>query len=244
MDRRSFLHTFISVPALTPLWLAAKSTHHSGELYLISDEPAEYLPRLLAEAEGFQPAKGTSFAFLSPHPVEPLLRTQLEKRGWTAAADPGRAHLTLSCSPLHTPFRPSFTFVRDGRIWDIRSRRLQSLWENMGQRSGSAALLTIAGFRPQPAKAPPGRFAAVYQEGRLRERIPLDHAQRMRIPARGGSLVVQVEKGSARVVESPCRHQICRCTPPVRVSGERIICAPNHIFLEIQGSSGLDTVIG
>jgi hypothetical protein len=47
-----------------------------------------------------------------------------------------------------------------------------------------------------------------------------------------------------RVVESPCRHQICRCTPPILVPGERIICAPNHLFLEIQGAPGLDTVIG
>jgi hypothetical protein len=55
---------------------------------------------------------------------------------------------------------------------------------------------------------------------------------------------VRVESGSARVVESPCLHQICRNTPPISLSGERVICAPHHFLLEIQGPSGLDTVIG
>jgi len=244
MDRRHFLHMFLTAPALTPLWLAAKQTRHSGELYLISDEPADYLPVLLTESRGFQPIDGTSFAFLSPHPHRQQLQSQLERRGWSPAAVATHAHLTLSFSPLANPARPSFTFVRDGRIWDIRSRRLRALWDLMGQRSGRSTGLTIAGFRTEPPRAVPGRLAAVYQDGRLKERIPLDRARLVRLPAGGGYLAVQVEDGSARVVESPCRHQICRCTPPITAAGERIICAPNHLLLEILGPSGLDTVIG
>ena len=245
MDRRRFLHTFLTAPALTPLLLAAKQPHHSGELFLISEEPEDYLPVLLAESAGFLPAAGKTFAFISPHPRQQPLRHRLERRGWVPAAVPSRAHLTLSFSPLRSPARPSFTFVREGRIWDVRSRKLRALWDAMGQRSRPSVSLTIAGFRPEPHHGTPGRFAAVYQDGRLRERLPLDRAETASFPTRrGGALVVRVEKGAARVVESPCRHQICLCTPPISMAGERVICAPHHLLLEIQGPSGLDTVIG
>lgn len=245
MDRRRFLHMFLTAPALTPLLLAAEqATHHGGELFLISDKPEDYLPVLLAESAGFLPLAGKSFCFNSPHPQQQQLRQRLEKLGWAPAALPSRAHLRLSFSPLHSPSRPSFTFVREGRIWDVRSRKLRSLWDAMGQSSQPSASLTIAGFRPEPHPGTPGRFAAAYQDGRLRERFPLDRVESVSFPTRRGALVVRVEKGAARVVHSPCRHQICRYTPPISQAGERVVCAPSHFLLEIQGPSGLDTVIG
>jgi hypothetical protein len=245
MDRRRFLQTLISTaPALTPLVLAAKQTHHSGELYLISDEPQGYLPALLGEAEAFQPIASRTFAFLTPHPRGPQLRAGLMGQGWSPAADSARALLTLSFSPLSLSSRPSFTFVREGRIWDIRSRRLRSLWDRMGRHSAPSASLTIAGFQPDPHAQTRGEVAALYHQGRLKDRIPLDRPGRRILSAPGGRLVVQVLEGRARVVESPCRSQICRCTPPISLTGERIICAPNHVLLEILGPGGLDAVIG
>ena len=102
MDRRRFLHMFLTAPALTPLLLAAEqATHHGGELFLISDKPEDYLPVLLAESAGFLPLAGKSFCFNSPHPQQQQLRQRLEKLGWAPAALPSRAHLRLSPpSPL------------------------------------------------------------------------------------------------------------------------------------------------
>ena len=244
MDRRRFLHMFLTAPALTPLLLAAKPSSHSGDLYLISEEPEAYLPVLLAESADFLPTVGKTFSFNSPHPLQRQLRPCLEKQGWVPAAIPSRAHLTFSFSPLLSPSRPSFTFVREGRIWDVRSRKLRALWVAMGQSSQPSTSLTTVGFRPEPRPGALGRFAAVYQDGRLRERLPLDRAESVSFPTDRGALVVQVEKGGARVQESPCRHQICRHTPPISMTGDRIVCAPSHLLLEIQGTSGLDTVIG
>ena len=63
MDRRRFLHMFLTAPALTPLLLAAEqATHHGGELFLISDKPELYLPVLLAESAGFLPLAGKTFS--------------------------------------------------------------------------------------------------------------------------------------------------------------------------------------
>ena len=46
------------------------------------------------------------------------------------------------------------------------------------------------------------------------------------------------------VDQSCCRNKICVATAPVALAGERIICAPNHFLLEIEGTPFVDTVIG
>jgi hypothetical protein len=246
MDRRRFLQTFIStVPALTPLALAAAhAAPRDGELFLISDEPQAHLPALLREAEVFQPAGGRTFAFLTPHPDEQRLGQRLTGLGWTRASDAARAYMTLSFSPLTQPARPSFTFVRGGRIRDIRSRGLRSLWDRMDRNAPPATTLTIAGFRSDSQADRRGEFAAVFHGGRLRARLPLDRPGHHMIPAPDGRLVVRVSEGRARMQESPCRNRICLRTPPISMTGERLICAPHHLLLEIQGPGGLDAVIG
>lgn len=247
MDRRRFLQTFLSTaPALAPLALAAaKTTPRGGELYLISDEPEAVLPALMRGTEAFPPFGSRTFTFLTPHPREQRLRQRLTALGWTQAPDPERAYLTLSFGPLSQPARPSFTYVTDGRIRDLRSQRLRPLWERMGRDTSPASALTVVGFRPDHRYAHArGEVAALFHQGRLKARLPLDRAGERILSAPNGRLVVQVSEGRARVLESPCRNQVCRRTPPVSFTGERIICAPNHFLLEIQGAGGLDAVIG
>ena len=243
MDRRHFLNMFLAAPALAPLLLAAKQTGYSGELYLISDEPQEFLPLLMAEFAPFQTATKKTFAFLTFHPREQLLRADMKKRGWKEEADSSRAHLTLSFDLLRHTSRPSFTMVQDGHIKDVRSHRLRALWDLMGQRSRSSSL-TTAGFRAGPPAQVQGKFAVIFQDGKRKARLPLNRTDHRTWQTQAGALSVQVDQGRAKIVQSPCRHQICQNTPPVSLSGERIICAPSHFFLEIQGAPGLDTVIG
>ncbi len=244
MRRRRFLHTFLAAPALAPLLWVGKRPHPRGDLYLISDEPEAYLPLLLAESTGVQSVPHKTFTFHSPHPRRTRLLSILNGQGWAQEADPAQALLTLSFGVLRNPSRPSFTFVQDGRIRDIRSRKLRALWDQMGREARPSTSLTIAGFRPAPIRTPRGEFAAIYHEGHMVERIRLDRIERKTLTVRGGTIVVRVDHGSVRVAESPCRHQVCRRTRPITLSGQRIICAPNHLLLEIQGPQGLDTVIG
>ncbi len=243
MDRRHFLNMFLASPALAPLLLAAKLTAYSAELYVISDDPEESLPSLLAELSPSHSSSKQTFAFISPHPHQQQLRSSLERRGWREENESSRAHLTLSFSLLRHRARPSFTIVQDSQIKDVRSRKLRTLWDRMGQRSTSNSL-TTAGFRAEPPAQVQGKFAAVYRDGSLMAKLPLKKTELKSWQTRAGSLTVQVNQGRAKIVQSACRHQICQCTPPVSLSGERIICAPSHFFLEIQGASGLDTVIG
>ncbi len=244
MHRRRFLHTFLAAPALTPLLLAADKIHPRGELHLISDEPEAYLPLLLAESADIPSRSRKTFAFLSPHPRRSRLFSTLTDQGWEPETDPSRAQLTLTFVPMMRPSRPSFALVRNGRIRDIRSRKLRALWDRMGRESEASASLTVAGLRPVPHRGNRGKFAAIYHEGILVERIRLDRDGSKRLQMRTGALVVRVESGRVRVAESPCWHQICLGTPPIDQTGQRIICAPNHLLVEVQGAPGLDTVIG
>ncbi len=243
MDRRHFLNMFLAAPVFAPLLLAARKTAYSAELYLISDDPLESLPLLLAELSPSQSASIKTFSFITSHPRQQQLRAGLARLGWREENEPSRAHLTLSFNLLRHRARPSFTLIQDSQIKDVRSRKLRTLWDRMGQRATSTSL-TTAGFRPEPPAKNMVKFASVYQDGTLRAKLPLNRTVQKTWQTRAGFLTVQVNQGHAKIVQSACRHQICQCTPPVSLSGERIICAPSHFFLEIQGATGLDTVIG
>jgi hypothetical protein len=210
---------------------------------LLVDDPDAYLPDLLAEMDVIPSWGRRTFAFRSPHPRERQLRDALGHRGWHDAPS-GPAAMTISFSSLRKPTPASFTLIRDGRIRDLRRHHLFDLWLEMGRtRRPSACVTTIAFQNGYPAAAP-GEWAVLYRDGRLVDRMPL-HLSGLRIlDSRRGRIVVRIEGGRAGVEESSCRRQICRATPPVSMAGERIVCAPQHFFLEIKGESGLDTVIG
>jgi hypothetical protein len=62
--------------------------------------------------------------------------------------------------------------------------------------------------------------------------------------AEKGKISLIVQNRRVWVSDSSCRHKICSSAPPISLTGERIICAPNHFFVEIQGPRVVDTVIG
>jgi hypothetical protein len=59
-----------------------------------------------------------------------------------------------------------------------------------------------------------------------------------------GTVSVKIEKGSVRIPASSCRHKICCAVPPASFAADRIVCAPNHFLLEVQGPGSIDTIIG
>jgi hypothetical protein len=113
---------------------------------------------------------------------------------------------------------------------------------NDGQATSSS--LTIACFRGKGAIPPPGRSAVLYVDGSRKAVFSLEKDRTESIGTRNGRVVMAIEKGAARVLSSTCRHQVCLASPPASLSGERIICAPNHFLLEIEGSRFVDTVTG
>jgi len=244
MERRDFFKKVIVTPLLTPLFLAAKKRKSDCELHLITDELQVFLPLILEELHNYVPDCGHSFALFNSHPQVNALKRILSQRGLIYAPKPIRADLTISFSHLRQKTLPSFTLIREGRIWDIRSRKLYSLWREMNKNQRPSSCLTIASFKSRQSPPFSGGFVSVYKDGRKIEMISLGENVTKSYRASGGKITLRVENGKAWVSESPCRHKICLHSPPVSVAGERIICAPNHFLLEIKGSPYIDTSIG
>jgi hypothetical protein len=244
MERRDFFKKIILTPLLTPLFLAAKKGKSSCELYLIADNPEKFFPLILKELHDYVASYKRSFAFLNTHPRENVLRCILSNQGLTYVQKPTHAGLTLSFSLLNKKTLPSFTLIKEGKIWDIRSRKLYSLWKEMNNNHMPSSCLTVASLKSRQSCHFSGEYVSVYKDGRKKEMISLEENITKSYRTRGGKITLRVEDRKAWVSESPCRHKICLSSPPVSFAGERIICAPNHFLLEIQGSRYTDTSIG
>jgi len=244
MDRRNFFKSIFLVPSLTPILLAKSSQKGGFELYLISDFPQLVISRILRELQKFGLTQGQKYSFPNSHPNEEGLRNALDQTGWRCAAMPSRADFKLSFSFLRKKALPSFTFIKNGKIWDIRSRELLPLWKEMNKNGTPSSFLTIVSFKNKQSSLHPGSVADVLIGGHRAERISLKKNFSKLFRTQNGNIAVMVKGGKAWVSDSSCRHKICVYSSPVSISGERIICAPNHFLLAIKGPHSIDTSIG
>ena len=243
MDRRDFFKTLFITPLLTPLLLASKTSTGDAELYMITDSPQRFLPPLLEELRVLGIISGRTYSTLHTNPQEYDLDLTLAQAGWTKASEAPHASLSISSSLLQSSACPSFTLARDGRVWDIRTQKLLSLWSKMKLGTPSTRL-TIVTFKKMSSKHMPGEYASLYKDGRKVKTLSLKQNATRSFRTKGGQITVKVENGRAWIAESSCAQKICVHCPPASFSGERIICAPNHFLLEIIGPSSVDTIIG
>jgi hypothetical protein len=244
MDRRNFVKMMLATPILTSLILSSKRTKNDLELFLIAEEPHLFIHPLLEETLKYSSSESRTFGFLNPHPGKKGLKEVLLKKSWRFIQEPALANLTFSFSHLQHKASPSFTLVKEGRIWDIRSQKLYTHWRKMNNNRKPSSFLTIASLKNSPADHLGGEFVSVYSNGRKVEILSLKEKTTQTFRAQDGKVTARIEDGKAWVSESSCRHKICLYSPPVSLAGERIVCAPNHFLLEIQRSSSIDTIIG
>jgi hypothetical protein len=246
MDRRRFLKTVLSSSLIVPLAAASKSGSPSsgGALYVISDSPHVLLPDLLAGLEPLGGWGSRTCALSGSHPFAEKVREALAAKGWRLAAGDSVADVRLSFAPLGRACAPSFTLVRNGRVVDVRENRLRTLWKEISETGPRSSVLTVAAFRPTARALPRGAGVAVYLNGIKKDAFDLTRNRTKTFESAGGFVTVAVEGGSVRVVDSSCRHKVCAGSGAVAGSGERIICAPNRFFLEVEGRNRVDAVIG
>jgi hypothetical protein len=55
------------------------------------------------------------------------------------------------------------------------------------------------------------------------------------IPGPLGTTVVAVEDGAARIVSSPCPHDVCVGMGAVDAPGQAVVCVPNRVVVTVDG---------
>ena len=95
-----------------------------------------------------------------------------------------------------------------------------------------------------------GGVAQVRVAGVVTASYPLDEDASYTITgANGGTNLLVIEDGSARIEEASCPDGVCVHTGRVRRDGQSIVCLPNQVVVEIvsetaENSSGVDITAG
>ncbi|GBC76075.1 hypothetical protein HRbin07_00271 [bacterium HR07] len=87
-----------------------------------------------------------------------------------------------------------------------------------------------------------GRWAIVRLDGQVVHQLSLAHDQEVTVTGPAGETVIQIQGGRIRVLRSPGPQQICVRQGWIHKPGEALICLPNHVTIEIPGSSGIDAI--
>ena len=244
MDRRVFFKTLMVTPFFTPFLFSVEPKKAPLQLFVISDSPHLFVPAILAGLDDANLIPGRTFTFLGFHPEENKLHKALSVCGWRRVSRTSRADLYFAFNPIRQKIRPSFTLLREGRIWDIRSRKFHPLWKEIHRHHAPSSWLTAVSINNRPQRDIPGSRASVYIDGKCAENLSLKKNSTRSFRTARGQIKIIVDNGQAVVSESSCPNKICLSSFPACRAGDRIICAPNHFMLEVQGSSGPDTVIG
>lgn len=95
----------------------------------------------------------------------------------------------------------------------------------------------------------PGGTVQVRVAGAVTAGYPLDVDASYTITgANGGTNLLVIEDGAARIEEASCPDGVCVHTGRIRRNGQSIVCLPNQVVVEIvsetENSSGVDMTAG
>ena len=95
----------------------------------------------------------------------------------------------------------------------------------------------------------PGGTVQVRVAGAVTAGYPLDVDASYTITGvNGGTNLLVIEDGAARIEEASCPDGVCVHTGRIRRNGQSIVCLPNQVVVEIvsdtENSSGVDITVG
>ncbi|NCO58631.1 MAG: hypothetical protein AUK30_07080 [Nitrospirae bacterium CG2_30_70_394] len=126
--------------------------------------------------------------------------------------------------------------MKGWRGWLIATRPAD--WLLIGLLLGAA----IAGELYLATHARRGSLAEVQVDGRVVLRLPLDRPTETTVEGRLGPLTIAVAGGKVRVVEAPCRHQVCVRMGARGRAGETLVCVPSRVVICILGPRSVEGV--
>ena len=111
-----------------------------------------------------------------------------------------------------------------------------------------AALLTLNGwfFANWGTGFSKGDWVVVTVNQKETIRLPLNQDQITHVKGPLGLTEIEVKKGRARIVRSPCKNKVCIKSGYIRYADRLAACIPNRVVVRIVGKShrGVDAVVG
>lgn len=80
-----------------------------------------------------------------------------------------------------------------------------------------------------------GGSARIRGAGGYDQVVRLDDDARYEVPGPIGTSVIEVRRGSVRMVSSPCPGHVCERMGPADAAGETIVCVPNGVAVTVLG---------
>ena len=101
---------------------------------------------------------------------------------------------------------------------------------------GAALVLLIAGGGQGE-----GAAVRITGDGGFERLAPLDSDIRVEVAGPLGATVVEIAGGEARVLSSPCPHELCVKMGAVRTPGRAVVCVPNRVVVTVVGDGPTPT---
>lgn len=103
-------------------------------------------------------------------------------------------------------------------------------------------LVTIAVmFIPAMRKAIPATVI-VFRDGAIVARYPLTEPATFSVDGVEGPMTLSIADGGVAVIRAGCRNQICVHTGRIHRTYQQIVCAPNHVIVEISAAHAGDSI--
>ncbi|PIP71664.1 MAG: hypothetical protein COW89_10700 [Nitrospinae bacterium CG22_combo_CG10-13_8_21_14_all_47_10] len=91
-----------------------------------------------------------------------------------------------------------------------------------------------------------GDWVVIEVDAKRVARFPLTSEQVVHVQGPLGTTEVEIKKGRARIVRSPCKLKVCIKSGYIQYADRLSACLPNKVVVRIEGETqrGLDAVVG
>jgi hypothetical protein len=92
-------------------------------------------------------------------------------------------------------------------------------------------------FWPQFSSRTPATVV-VFRDNIAIAQYPLSPERDFTLMGKEGPVTLRIRDNGVRMIQSTCSKQLCIQTGTIKHSGQQIVCAPNHIIVELSASGG------
>ncbi len=139
---------------------------------------------------------------------------------------------------------PGLTLTYGSKVVDPRKGVFSSVSKKIYSEKSAAYEIKVKVNSTESSSGKKGEKAKVSINGKTYGYLDLKKNTSITLPTNLGKIKVATFSGKVRVEESSCKHKICMHRGFISSPGERLICAPQKVVVEIVGKSMVDAIVG